>query len=92
MISNTTTPTHRRTATTQPDRVPLRVSAYCRVSTDLQREKNSIQTQVEMIESYCKEKGYTLVETYCDDGISGTIHLQDRPAGKRLIEDAHASR
>ncbi len=86
------TPSTSPQTTAHADRVPLRVCGYARVSTDLQREKNSIQTQVELIEQFCQEKGHTLVGTYCDDGVSGTIHPHDRPAGKRLIEDARAGK
>ncbi len=84
-------PTNSRTEV-GPTTAPLRVVGYARVSSDLQRERETILTQTELIKSYCKDKGYTLVETYCDDGVSGTIHLHERPAGKRLIEDARAGK
>ncbi len=84
-------PTNSRTEVAPPT-APLRVVGYARVSTDLQREKETIRTQVELIEQFCQEKGHTLVETYCDDGVSGTTHLQDRPAGARLLQDARAGK
>ncbi len=71
---------------------PLRVCGYARVSTDLQREKETIRTQVELIEKFCTSNGHTLVETFSDDGISGTTHLCDRPAGARLLADARAGK
>lgn len=46
----------------------LAVVGYARVSTELQREKETIKTQVER---YCVERGYRLVEMICDDGVSG---------------------
>ena len=64
----------------------LAVVGYARVSTDLQREKETIKTQVELIERYCIEKGYRLVEMICDDGVSGTLSLEQRPGGQRLLE------
>lgn len=64
----------------------LAVVGYARVSTDLQREKESIKTQVDLIERYCVERGYKLVETIQDDGVSGTLPLEQRPGGRRLLE------
>jgi len=29
-----------------------------------------------------------MVETYADDGVSGTIPLHERPEGRRLLEEA----
>ena len=64
----------------------LAVVGYARVSTDLQREKETIKTQVELIERFCIEKGYKLLEMICDDGVSGTLSLEQRPGGARLLE------
>ena len=85
------TPTNSRTNLTPPA-APLRDCGYARVSTDLQREKETIRTQVELIEKFCKTQGHTLVETFSDDGVSGTTHLQDRPAGARLLSDARVGK
>ncbi len=71
---------------------PLRAVSYCRVSSETQREKETVLTQIELNEKFCIEKGYTLVETYVDDGVSGTTHLSDRPAGARLLSDARAGK
>ena len=68
------------------------VVGYARVSTDLQREKESIRTQVECIERECLSRGWRLGEVYCDDGISGTLPLEARPAGARLLRDARAGK
>ena len=66
------------------------VVGYARVSTDLQREKESIRTQIECIEAECRARGWRLGEVYCDDGVSGTLPLEARPAGARLLRDALA--
>ena len=66
------------------------VVGYARVSTDLQREKESIRTQIECIEAECRKRGWRLGEVYCDDGVSGTLPLEARPAGARLLRDARA--
>jgi len=70
----------------------MRVAGYARVSTDLQRDNQTIKTQVELIEKFCSDRGFTLIETYSDDGVTGTLHLHERPAGRRLIADARADR
>ena len=38
--------------------------------------------------NYIEENGWTLYDTYIDDGISGTTF--DRPGVQRLLEDAKA--
>ena len=55
---------------------PERVALYIRVSSEEQREAGTIQTQREFLESYCELHGLDVVETYADDGVSGTIPLQ----------------
>src|SRR5918994_3356992 len=65
-----------------------RVALYLRVSSDEQRERESIKTQREFFEQYCKLYGLEVAETYADDGVSGTIPLHERPEGRRLLVDA----
>jgi DNA invertase Pin-like site-specific DNA recombinase len=69
-----------------------RVAGYARVSTDLQRDKETIKTQQELIRRFCDDKGFVLTELYCDDGVTGTLPLADRPAGARLLTDAKKGR
>lgn len=65
---------------------------YCRLSVDDERlgESVSIENQKEILQRYVKEQGWDEVEVYCDDGYSGTNF--DRPAVKRMIEDAKNGR
>lgn len=65
---------------------------YCRLSVDDERlgESVSIENQKQLLQNYVKEQGWNEVETYCDDGYSGTNF--ERPAVKRMIEDAKAGR
>ncbi len=88
-IANTFAPT--QTVITQ-NPIPRTVVGYARVSTDLQREKESIRTQIECIEAECRRRGWRLGEVYCDDGVSGTLPLEARPAGARLLADARAGK
>src|SRR5829696_555987 len=69
-----------------------KVALYLRVSSDEQRERESIQTQREFFEQYCELYGLEVTETYADDGVSGTIPLHERPEGRRLLEDARAKK
>jgi len=55
-----------------------KVIAYCRVSTDNQKEEGTINLQVDAIREYCQKKGFDLVDTFKDEGVSGG--LEDRPA------------
>lgn len=62
---------------------------YIRVSTDSQAEEGySIEAQKDMLEGYCRSRGWKEYEFYIDGGFTGSNI--DRPAMKRLIEDARA--
>lgn len=62
------------------------VSIYTRVSSDRQEKEETIQSQVEAVEKFCQDKGYTIVEKYQDEGWSGA--RLDRPDLDRLRDDA----
>lgn len=66
-----------------------RVAIYCRVSSDNQKERETIENQVETLETYIEmNQDLKLVNKFLDDGISGTILLEDRIEGKKLITAA----
>ncbi|WP_052406369.1 recombinase family protein [Clostridium culturomicium] len=66
-----------------------RIALYCRVSSDDQRKRETIDNQVDILHAYSEMKeDWIICNEYLDDGISGTIAFEERPAGKRLIEDA----
>lgn len=56
----------------------LKVVAYCRVSTDNQKEEGTINLQIDNIKEYCQKQGFDLIDTFKDEGVSGGI--EDRPA------------
>ena len=67
------------------------VGIYCRLSNDDERdgESVSIENQKLLLQNYVRQRGWNEIDTYIDDGYSGTNF--DRPGVKRLIEDAKAA-
>jgi site-specific DNA recombinase len=56
----------------------MALAVYVRVSTEEQRERQSILTQREFAERYCSLHKLTVHFVYADDGVSGTIPLDRR--------------
>lgn len=69
-----------------------RVAVYLRVSSEEQRERQTIATQRDFAERYCALHDHSIYGWYADDGISGTIALEHRPEGNRLLQDARDGR
>lgn len=63
----------------------MRAVAYCRFSSDGQREE-SIEAQIRAITEYAERSGYALHKVYADRGISGTT--DNRAEFQRMIDDA----
>lgn len=63
---------------------------YARTSTEEQREKETIQSQVSALEAEILKNGECLAGKYIDDGQSGA--LLDRPALDKLRSDARETR
>src|ERR1039457_6872794 len=63
---------------------------YFRVSSDEQREKQTIEGQRSEVVKICEAHGAKLDKIYADDGVSGTIPLGKRPFGATLMRDAEA--
>jgi DNA invertase Pin-like site-specific DNA recombinase len=69
-----------------------RVALYMRVSSDQQvKEGDSIPAQRDALTKYAKEKGYSIVGEYLDDGISGTKYSQ-RDELQRLLSDVQSGK
>jgi len=64
--------------------------AYLRVSSDEQREKQTIKTQRVEVEKFCAAQKVKLDKFYQDDGVSGTIPLGKRLYGSAIMRDAAA--
>lgn len=61
-----------------------RIAIYARVSTD----KQSTENQLIELRSLCDKLGYTIVQEYTDNGISGAKSRDERPALDLLLKDA----
>jgi site-specific DNA recombinase len=65
---------------------------YARVSTEDQADRNTIEGQKAFLVPYAAQKGWTVVDTYFDEGVRGGLPLAERPEGQRLLADAQAKR
>ncbi len=61
-----------------------RIAIYARVSTD----KQTVDNQLLELRSLCERLGYSIVQEYTDNGISGAKSRNDRPALDALLKDA----
>lgn len=68
--------------------LPLRVTYYCRVSTDSDVQINSLENQLDYYRNYIRSNpNWTFVEGYYDEGITGVV-ITKRDDFKRMIRDA----
>lgn len=66
------------------------IATYERVSSEDQRERETIKTQTESLAARLKaDTSVELIDRYPDEGVSGTVPLKNRPAGSRLLRDAY---
>jgi site-specific DNA recombinase len=65
---------------------------YARVSSEEQKQKETIETQIHVAKQQCEREGIVLGEIYRDEGVSGTVPFDERPDGKRLLTDARAGK
>ena len=64
----------------------LRLAIYARVSTEEQREGQTIDSQISELERFAREKAWVVAGAYKDDGWSGAVMA--RPDLDRLRDDA----
>ena len=68
--------------------LPLRVTYYCRVSTDSDVQLNSLDNQLDYYEEYIKKnKTWSFVDGYIEEGVTGT-RADKRLSFMRMIRDA----
>ncbi|MCX5206925.1 recombinase family protein [Streptomyces sp. NBC_00237] len=66
----------------------LRAVDYLRVSTEEQAKGYGIASSGKRTKAYIQRKGWSHIETYLDEGVSGSLEALDRPGLKRLMEDS----
>ena len=67
------------------------IATYARVSSDEQRDRHTVRNQrAALSRRLSSEPGVVVFKHYEDDGVSGTIPFEDRPAGGPLVRDARA--
>src|SRR4051812_42862796 len=64
----------------------LRIALYARVSTDEQKEGQTIDSQIAEIETFARQQAWQIIGVYKDEGWSGA--LMARPELDRLRDDA----
>jgi site-specific DNA recombinase len=70
-----------------PDSLPtVRVAIYARVSSEEQREGQTIDSQIAELERFARAQGWTVAGVYKDEGWSGAVLA--RPELDRLRDDA----
>ena len=75
-----------------PDSI-VRIATYARVSSDEQRERQTVLNQRATLDRCLgSQPRFVVFKHYEDDGVSGTIPLEDRPGGSALVRDARAGR
>ena len=68
-----------------------RVAIYARVSSESQRERETIRTQLEALaKRLADDPTVGEITRYIDDGITGMIPFAERPKGRLLLLDAKA--
>ena len=70
----------------------MRAVLYVRVSSEMQRESGSIESQVDYAHQHCRLQGIKILETYRDEAVSGTVRVAERPEGARMLADARAGK
>jgi len=76
---------HTQLATSQ-------VALYMRVSSEDQAERGTIGAQRDFLRQFATLYSLSVVDEYEDDGVTGTLPLSQRPAGRRLLDDAQSGR
>ncbi|MDQ0230254.1 DNA invertase Pin-like site-specific DNA recombinase [Metabacillus malikii] len=64
----------------------MKCAIYARVSTRKEEQQNSLQNQISLAESIANDKGFTVIERYIDNGISGA-GIKNRTGLNKLLHD-----
>ncbi|MGW7184185.1 recombinase family protein [Streptomyces sp. NPDC054855] len=69
----------------------LRAVAYLRVSTEAQKKGYGIDYTHRRVKAHCVKKGWHLVDTFSDEGFSGSLEWHQRPDLKTLMEQVRTT-
>lgn len=69
-------------------RAALRAVAYSRVSTDEQKRGYGIASQDRKNLAYIEKREWNLVGSFPDEGVSGSLEIDDRPEGRKVMQMA----
>jgi putative DNA-invertase from lambdoid prophage Rac len=65
----------------------MAVYAYLRVSTARQsKEGESLEVQERQIHGYALQHDFAVAEVFVEDGVSGSVPVGERPAGRELLD------
>lgn len=71
----------------------MRAALYARVSSAIQRDRHTIESQLRVLPAFASSRGWEVVDTYIDDGRTAKSgHLEARGGLTRLLIDAAAKR
>ncbi|MEG2624214.1 MAG: recombinase family protein, partial [Clostridia bacterium] len=83
---------HERSAVAMQTPPAKRVAAYCRVSTDMEQQESSLETQMKVFGDMISARvGWALAGIYVDDGITAT-NTTKRVQFKQMIADCEAGK
>lgn len=68
----------------------MRAGLYARVSSEEQAEGYSLDAQLEAMRRFCRDRGWTVIREYTEEGYTGT--KRDRPAFSEALADCEAGR
>lgn len=61
------------------------IYGYCRVSTARQVDHESLGVQQRQIEGYAQMQGFDVARIFVEEGVSGSMHIAERPVGGSLF-------
>jgi len=68
----------------------MKIAAYCRVSTDMREQLDSLENQKIFFNDFAEKNGFQLVKIYADEGNSGK-QIKNRIEFQKMLEDSKLS-
>src|SRR5260370_35237865 len=62
------------------------------VATEEQRDRQSIETQLEFAKRYCELHELVVSRVFADNGINGTVALEKRPQASQILREARRAK